>query len=133
MSASRNYTVEEANALVPWLTAAFAEVQRLQALLASGVASLRGLASKSRVNGHGDLSQRVNEMSDSGDATRASLKELLASIAEKDIEVRDVSTGLVDFPGERDGRNVWLCWRPGEPAVAHWHEIDSGFASRKPL
>jgi hypothetical protein len=44
-----------------------------------------------------------------------------------------VDIGLVDFLGEREGRDVWLCWRTGEPAVAHWHEIDQGFRNRQPL
>ena len=41
--------------------------------------------------------------------------------------------GLVDFPGEIDGRPVYLCWRLGEPSIQHWHEIDAGFAGRQPL
>ena len=41
--------------------------------------------------------------------------------------------GLVDFPGEIDGRAVYLCWRLGEPSIQHWHEIDAGFAGRQPL
>ena len=49
------------------------------------------------------------------------------------VELRDLSYGLVDFPGEVDGRTVWLCWKMDEPAVTHWHELGSGFASRQPL
>ena len=41
--------------------------------------------------------------------------------------------GLVDFYGKRDGRDVFLCWKLGEPAVEHWHEIGDGFAGRQPL
>ena len=41
--------------------------------------------------------------------------------------------GLVDFHSQLDGRNVFLCWKLGEPEVAHWHEVDAGFAGRKPL
>ena len=44
-----------------------------------------------------------------------------------------LDAGLVDFPGEIDGRLVYLCWRLGEPSIQHWHEIDAGFAGRKPL
>jgi hypothetical protein len=39
----------------------------------------------------------------------------------------------VDFPAERDGRPVYLCWRLGEPSVQFWHEIDAGFVGRRPL
>ena len=39
--------------------------------------------------------------------------------------------GLVDFPSEIDGRPVYLCWRLGEDAVEHWHDLDAGFAGRR--
>lgn len=41
--------------------------------------------------------------------------------------------GLVDFYGRRDGRDIFLCWRLGEPAVIYWHELDAGFAGRQPV
>ena len=44
-----------------------------------------------------------------------------------------LDAGLVDFPGEMDGRLIYLCWRLGEPSIQHWHEIDAGFAGRQPL
>jgi hypothetical protein len=49
------------------------------------------------------------------------------------VEMKGFDVGLVDFPGEMGGRPVYLCWRLGEPAVAHWHERDAGFAGRRPL
>lgn len=49
------------------------------------------------------------------------------------IELKDHHTGLVDFPALMEGREVYLCWRLGEPEVAHWHEIDAGFAGRQRL
>jgi hypothetical protein len=49
------------------------------------------------------------------------------------IQVRDPQTGLIDFLSERDGEEIFLCWRLGEDAVAWWHPIDSGFAGRQPL
>jgi hypothetical protein len=49
------------------------------------------------------------------------------------LELKDYETGLVDFPAERDGRPVYLCWRLGEPSVQFWHEIDAGFVGRRPL
>jgi hypothetical protein len=41
--------------------------------------------------------------------------------------------GLVDFRGRLDDRDVWFCWKLGEPEVGHWHEIDEGFRSRRPI
>jgi len=50
-----------------------------------------------------------------------------------DIVVRDLERGLVDFPAMRDGDEVYLCWLLDEPAVGHWHGVESGFAGRRPL
>jgi hypothetical protein len=47
--------------------------------------------------------------------------------------VKDLNRGLLDFPAERDGRIVFLCWQYGEPTVAYWHDIDAGFVGRRPL
>ena len=61
------------------------------------------------------------------------LKAELLYLAERGILLRDPETGLVDFPGEVDGRPVFLCWRMGEDEVAWYHEQHAGFSSRKPL
>jgi hypothetical protein len=49
------------------------------------------------------------------------------------ITLRDIESGLVDFPALASGRQVWLCWRLGEDAVDWWHELSTGFDSREPL
>jgi hypothetical protein len=47
--------------------------------------------------------------------------------------VKDIDLGLVDFPSMRDDEPIYLCWKIGEPSVAHWHGLDEGFAARKQL
>ena len=49
------------------------------------------------------------------------------------VTLRDIGTGLVDFPALVNGRPIWLCWKLGEDGIAHWHELDAGIAGRKPL
>ena len=49
------------------------------------------------------------------------------------VHVKDMRTGLVDFPYDRDGRIVYLCWKPDEDEIGWWHETDAGFAGRQPL
>ncbi|MEO8424435.1 MAG: DUF2203 domain-containing protein [Actinomycetota bacterium] len=61
------------------------------------------------------------------------LKAEVIYLAERGILLRDPETGLVDLPGEVDGRPVFLCWRLGEDQVAWYHEQHAGFSSRKPL
>jgi hypothetical protein len=57
----------------------------------------------------------------------------VAWLDERDIVLRDIATGLLDFPALAAGHQVWLCWRLGEDRVEHWHTIDEGFAGRRPL
>jgi hypothetical protein len=48
-------------------------------------------------------------------------------------EVKDLETGLVDFPGRRAGEEILLCWKLGEKSIEYWHPVDGGFASRRPI
>ena len=41
--------------------------------------------------------------------------------------------GLVDFYGKLDGRDIFWCWKHGEERIGHWHDVEAGFAGRRPL
>jgi len=62
-----------------------------------------------------DMTRKVSELEDLG------------------VEVKDLDYGLVDFPAERYGESVVLCWRYGEPEVAFWHKPNEGYDGRKSL
>jgi len=64
---------------------------------------------------------------------RDRMQEYLEELEKLGIELKDPFTGLVDFRAMMDGREVYLCWRMDEAEVAHWHELDTGFAGRKKL
>jgi hypothetical protein len=62
--------------------------------------------------------------------------QMQAAVIEVDswgIVLRDIQTGLVDFPALVAGRQVWLCWRLGEDEVGWWHELSEGFGGRRRL
>ncbi len=62
--------------------------------------------------------------------------QMQATVARIDgwgITLRDIDTGLVDFPALVNGRQIWLCWRLGEGSVEWWHELEAGVAGRRPL
>ena len=59
--------------------------------------------------------------------------EAIQEIEYMGVHVKDLRTGLVDFPYDRDGHIVYLCWRPDEDEISWWHETDAGFAGRQPL
>jgi hypothetical protein len=61
------------------------------------------------------------------------IAECVATLDEAGVQVKSLEEGLLDFPSEREGQAVFLCWQVGEPEVAFWHGVDEGFAGRKPL
>lgn len=63
----------------------------------------------------------------------AEIEGFIAELTTLGVECKSLETGLLDFPGERDGRMVYFCWMRGEPRVAHWHELDAGLAGRQAL
>ncbi len=61
------------------------------------------------------------------------VRESIAEIDSIGVQVKDLGTGLIDFPCRVDDQVVLLCWRLGEPAIEHWHTVDSGFQGRQPV
>jgi hypothetical protein len=124
------YTIDEANALVPRVRAVLlqlaVEQQRLDAAHAEMHRQLD--ATMTDPGSEEAASRREAEMT----AAREGIRALLNLLEADGIELRDAEMGLVDFPGERDGDPVWLCWRLSDARVAHWHGTNEGYASRKP-
>lgn len=60
------------------------------------------------------------------------LQDYIHELDEIGVELKDYETGLIDFPGRHQGRDVYLCWKMGEERVEYWHELHTGFAGRQP-
>ncbi|MBV9050147.1 MAG: DUF2203 domain-containing protein [Solirubrobacterales bacterium] len=127
MRHERHYTVEQANAVRPWVAARVRWIREAQArLLALGERSAQAISA---------LDDRVGGAYPGRDVAR-SLVELSRALAELDavdVVLRDVDRGLVDFPAIRDGEEVYLCWLLEEDEIGFWHDPDAGFAGRRPL
>lgn len=63
----------------------------------------------------------------------AKLKGILQEFSSREIQIKDLDRGLIDFPGFVGGREVFLCWEKGEEDIEFWHELDTGYAGREPL
>lgn len=125
----RHYTVEQANALVPEVRAVLLQLAVEQRRLDAAHAEMhRRLASDGDPDAAADASRSEAQVAEIGEG----MKSLISHLEELGVQLRDPEMGLVDFPGERDGRPVWLCWRLADPAVAFWHGTDEGFATRRP-
>ncbi len=61
------------------------------------------------------------------------LNGLMAELVDVGCHLKDLQAGLIDFPGRRDGGDVLLCWKLGEPRLAFWHDLPAGFTGRRPI
>jgi len=77
--------------------------------------------------------ERLQELNIEIAAAATKLEHLSRELQAVGAVLKDLRTGLVDFPSVYRGRQVWLCWRAGEAEVTHWHELDDGAAGRKPI
>lgn len=117
----RFWTLDEATAALPEVRVL---VARLRELVTSSRGSARGNGAKASGNGHGPAVQPDS----------AELREILESLTDQGIVVRDPERGLIDFPAQTaSGRTYLLCWLDGEDAIEWWHWEEDGFAGRTPL
>ena len=129
----RVFTNQEANAALPLVRAIVADLVTLAREVTERRQRLLALA-PSRPRRSADPYQEERDFAEEeleGDARR--LAEYVEELRQLGVETRSVTEGLVDFPAVLAGRNVWLCWKLGEPEVAFWHEADAGFWGRQPL
>lgn len=131
-SSPRTFTREEANALLPRLREVLSALQGTKASLDRLQAELAALTQAASGNGHlllAQMDRKRREAEALSERLNASLREL----QELGCELKGVDEGLIDFPAERDGRTVYLCWKLGEERIEWWHEMDAGFAGRQRL
>jgi hypothetical protein len=84
-------------------------------------------------NGNADHADELKAREERIRALVYRMERYVSQLVAWDITLRDIDTGLVDFPALVNGRQVCLCWRLGEAKVGFWHELDAGFAGRRPL
>jgi len=128
-AARRTYTIDEANALIPQVRAVLLQLAVQQRLLDASHAEMHRQLD---ANGDPDSAAAAGRQEAETADIREGMRTLLQHLSEMAVELRDLEMGLVDFPGEREGEPVWLCWRLADPRVAFWHPPDEGYATRRP-
>jgi hypothetical protein len=128
----QRFTLEEAEALLPRLIPLVAQMQELKQKYDSLIESLSATGARVQTNG--------NPAAHGGQASRQALESvtdeinsIVEQISSHGCEVKDLGLGLLDFRSLQDGREVYLCWKAGEPRIEWWHELNTGFASRQSL
>jgi hypothetical protein len=131
----RYFTIEQANALLPSLELRFTQVMQLRGQLRTIYQQLEEAGEPPTPDSLMRRDGEPHRLTLRGNfrALAETLAEEVSAIEELGVAIKDLDIGLCDFLGEREGRDVWLCWRLGEKLVTHWHELDDGFAGRQPL
>ena len=127
------FTLEDANALVPWLEETFQRLAGMQQERVDAQERLDELLSHRGSNGSSSSNEAMQQAQESVDRLARLIDEGFQDILDQGVIVRDVASGLVDFPSQREGREVFLCWIGGEEQIDFWHETNRGFAHRQPL
>lgn len=134
MEGERRFTLAEAQELLD------GELRALAERMVEVRARSRDLESRWRklviaIGSNGGNMERpeVRDLRETVEASHAELNEIIARFTAEGVQVKDMDTGLIDFPAEVDGQDALLCWHVGEPRIAFWHSPDDGFAGRRPL
>jgi hypothetical protein len=129
----RHFTPEEANDA---LTEVRPLVERMVARRREHLAALEHqeqLEQRIRGNGGGMPPAELAAASEGVEEAARGLAGVVDELTDLGVQVKDLDTGLVDFPARRRGETVLLCWRLGEDEIGWWHRVDDGFAGRRPL
>jgi hypothetical protein len=129
----RLFTREEAETLLPDLTRRVLEMQRCKREIERLRDELSATVSRSTGNGHVKDAPEVERQRRAAEGFVDEMNQHLAEIRALGVELKDIDQGLLDFPANRGGRVVYLCWKLGEESIGWWHEVDTGFAGRQPL
>jgi len=121
----KHYTREEARALLPKLRRWLDRLAVLRGELEQSEQRVAGLMSEGQDTGGETVNRSVKLIGE--------IKQLLQEFQDREIMIKDLDRGLLDFPALMAGREVFLCWEKDEADVEFWHDIDSGYAGREPL
>jgi len=128
----RLFSVEEANAIIPALERDLGRLREIYEQSGPTRDKLTAVEQHGRSNGK-DLAGELRELQETLQSWRTEAETILGNITELGCEVKDLEQGLIDFPSDREGRTVYLCWKRGEARIEFWHELSTGFAGRMPL
>jgi hypothetical protein len=127
------FTIPEANAILPLLRSILRDVTELARDVRDRQERLARVLPQARGSLGEPYNEELQQIQAELERDQERMREYEAELKNLGVELKDYYTGLVDFPCRMEGREVYLCWRLGEPEVAHWHEIDAGYAGRQKL
>ena len=127
---ARFYRLDEANARLLELEPLLEKLRADRDAVAELQAKIRDARA---TNGSAEHAVEVRQMESEVRQFVARMKAAVEQVDEWGVALRDIGTGLIDFPALANGRPIWLCWRLGEDDINWWHEADRGFDERQRL
>jgi hypothetical protein len=121
----KHYTRDEARALLPQIRQWLDQLNRLHEELEQCDKRLSVLMGQGKDAGGETVNRWIRAL--------AGMQEILAEFQHRQIFIKDLSRGLVDFPAIIGGREVFLCWEQQEDDIEFWHDLDTGFGGRERL
>ena len=122
----RLFTVEEANALLPTLQEMLDDLAVHRDAMREKAPHMEPILRASIGNGGGRIASEYG-------LETYKLYLAVERIRDLGVVLKDLDMGLLDFPHEREGRVVFLCWHPPEERVAYWHDLEAGYSGRQPI
>ena len=125
MQFSKHYTIEEARAILPAIRQWLLQLETCQQRLQSLDERVAALLAKGGDIGGEPVNQSIK--------TLAQCQQTLQEFRRRQIQVKDLRRGLLDFPALRNGREVFLCWEKDEDDIEFWHDLEAGYGGRERL
>ena len=128
-----HFSREEANALLETVRPLVERLVRHRQSLAAAQTKRNRVALQIGGNGGGLDPRELLELDERIARSLAGVARSVNAIHELGAVVKDLDSGLVDFPARIEGQEAYLCWQLGEDEIGYWHGVDEGFSGRKPL
>ena len=126
------FTVEEANKALPLVKAIVGDIVRQFQVVNDLKQRLTAVQGERRRPANDPYAEETAQSQAELDGEETKLATYIEELTRLGVELKGPD-GLCDFYSLLDGREVYLCWRLGEPEVMHWHELNAGVAGRQPL
>ena len=130
----KRFTLPEAQSLIPRVDRLLREAVSLKSEYEEAEQAIQSMAHRvSMMGGMVVDREKAIDLKNRRDAVTAKLRGAIEEVQEFGCVIKDLDTGLIDFPTLLRGVEVYLCWRLGEPAIGFWHGVEEGFRGRKAI
>jgi hypothetical protein len=121
----QHYTLEEARALLPKVRQWLKQLDELREQMQKDEQSVKSIMVAGGDAGGKLVERWVRSLAD--------FRDVIAEFETREIQLKDIQRGLLDFPAIIGDREVFLCWEKDEEDIEHWHDLDAGYAGRERL